>query len=190
MRTSKPISTISYNSPNFIKSKIEYWKSIGLIEFGMWIFHKAEQDEKKDHCHVFLKPAKLIQTMDLENDSIEIDPNNLDKPFKMVSFRVSKESDWLLYSIHDKAYLLEKGLSRSYHYSFDDVITTCSDTLIDIISHLADERKGRLEYRIIECVQMGMSWTQIVKSGIIPIRSMSNALIFYKSVTDQIHNLI
>lgn len=185
MRTSKPIATISYNSPDFLRNKIEYWKQQGIIEYGMWIHHKPESDEKKAHYHVYLKPAKLIQTMDLENDSCEIDPQHPDKPLKMVSFRVSKESDWTLYSTHDPDYLMEKGLEREHHYSFDDIQTTCEDTLNDIISHLSDDRKGRLEYRLIDCINRGLSWQQIISSGIVPLRHMSGAKIMYTAITGQ-----
>lgn len=190
MRTSKPISTISYNSPEFLQSKIEYWKAQGIIEFAMWIRHDPEEDEKKAHYHVYLKPAKLIQTMDLELDSCEIDPQNPDKPFKMVSFRVSKEDDWLLYSIHDPNYLAEKGLTREFCYGFEDVNSTCSDTLTEIISHISDNRKGRLEYRLLECINMGMTWTQIVQSGLIPIRQMSGAMLMYKAITGQVKDMV
>lgn len=185
MRTSKPISTISYNTPTFLRSKIEYWKSVGLIEFGMWIEHQPEEDEKKAHCHVFLKPAKLIQTMDLEIDSQEIDPLQPDKPLKMVSFRVSKEDDWLLYAIHEKQYLMEKGLTRQFSYSLNDIQSTCPDTLKDIISHLSDNRKGRLEYRLIQCLEQGMSWQEIVRSGLIPLRQIGMAKIYYTAITGQ-----
>lgn len=189
MRTSKPISTISYNSENFLREKIEYWKKVGWIEFGMWILHNPEADEKKAHYHVFLKPAKLIQTTDLEDDSQEIDPHNPDKPFKMISFRVSKESDWILYGIHDKAYLMEKGLEREHHYDISDIQSTCEDTLKDIISHMSDERKGRLEYRIIDCCNKGMTWMQIVNSGLIPIRQMVGAKHFYSAITGQVNDI-
>lgn len=189
MKTSKPISTISYNSANFLKAKIEYWKSQGIIEYGMWIRHEPEQDEKKAHYHVFLKPAKLIQTMDLELDSCEFDPLNPDKPFKMISFRVSKESDWILYSLHDPNYLLEKGLTREHIYDISDIQSTCEDTLNDILSHLSDDRKGRIEYRIIDCVNQGMTWSQIVSSGLIPLRYMGGAKIMYCAITGQ-HDLI
>lgn len=183
MRTSKPISTISYNSDTFLKNKIEEWKNSGFIEFGMWIRHQPDEDNKKSHCHVYLQPAKLIQTMDLENDSIELDPQNIDKPFKMISFRVSKESDWLLYAIHDKIYLNEKGLQRNVFYSFDDVQSTCDDTLNDIISRLSDERKGKIEYRILDMIDRGLTFSQIVRSGLIPIRFMSSAKIMYESLS-------
>lgn len=185
MRTSKPISTISYNSEAFLEQKIEYWKRQGIIEYGMWIKHDPEADEKKAHYHVFLRPARMVQTMDLELDSQEIDPTYPDKPLKMVGFRISKEDDWLLYAIHDPAYLVEKGLQREFVYSLEDVKSTCSDTLQDIISHMSDNRNGRLEYRIIQCVNMGMNWSQIVSSGLIPLRYMAGAKIMYQALTGQ-----
>ena len=190
MRTSKPISTISYNTDDFLKAKIERWKGLGIIEFGMWIRHMPEQDEKKSHCHVFLKPAKLIQTMDLENDSCEFDPMFPDKPLKMVSFRVSQESDWVLYGIHDPAYLAEKGLEREFVYGFEDIQSTCEDTLTDIIAHISDQRKGRIEYRIIECINRGMNWHQIVSSGMIPLRHLAGAKIMYTAITEQEKSLV
>ena len=183
MRTSKPISTISYNTEEFLKGKVEYWKGLGLIEFGMWIKHKPDEDNKKDHFHVFLKPAKLIQTMDLEMDSCELDPNNPDKPLKMIGFRVSKENDWVLYGLHDKEYLASKGMTRNIHYDLSDIKSTDSDTLADIITHLNDERKGKLETRILECVRMGLAWGDIVSSGLIPLRHMHNAKLLYDALT-------
>lgn len=190
MRTSKPISTISYNTPEFLRAKIDYWKERGIIEYGMWIEHKPEADEKKAHYHVFLKPAKLIQTMDLENDSMELDPENPDKPLKMISFRVSKEADWVLYCLHDPTYLVEKGLERAYSYGIEDIESTCIDTLKDILTHLSDERKGRLEYRLIQCINAGMNWTEIVKSGLVPLRNMGNARIMYQAITGQDRHMI
>lgn len=183
MRTSKPISTISYNSEEFLRGKIEYWKNQGLIEFGMWIRHEPDEDNKKVHFHVFLKPAKLIQTMDLEMDSCELDPNFPDKPLKMIGFRVSKENDWVLYGLHDKEYLASKGMQRNIHYDLGDIQSTDSDTLADIITHLNDERKGKLETRIMECVGMGLNWAEIVGSGLIPLRHMHNAKLLFDALT-------
>lgn len=201
MRTSKPISTISYNSDDFLQAKIEYWKKIGLIEFGMWIRHEPEEDEKKSHCHVYLKPAKLIQTMDLEEDSRELDPTWKPKDsykdekdrlehekkmfLKMITFRTSKEDDWLLYAIHEPSFLAEKGLTREYTYGIDEVLNTCQDTLNDIVSRLSDNRKGRLEYRLVQCINNGMNWQQIVSSGLVPIRQITGAKLMYIALTGQ-----
>lgn len=206
MKTSKPISTISYNSPNFLRNKIEEWKKKGLIEFGMWIKHFPDEDNKKVHYHVYLKPAKLIQTMDLEEDSCEIpklyDDKGLPmpvnenagsalmlsdiKPLKMIGFRNSKEDDWILYGIHDPTYLAEKGLTRNHHYTFSDIESTCKETLLDMITHLVDNRKGRLEVRLFDLINMGLSWKEIVTTGIVPMKQMHNAFLFYKAITSQL----
>lgn len=211
MRTSKPISTISYNTSSFLRGKIQEWKNCGFIDYAMWIKHQPDEDNKKEHYHVYIKPSKVVQTTFFEEDSKELDPafqeyewddnltdeenirlcekNESKRFFKMIAFRSSKEGDWLLYGIHDKAYLQEKGLKRNIHYAFDDIESTCSETLQDIISHMSDERKGRLEYRIIECVNLGMGWRQIVRSGIIPLRQMVGAKHFYSAITGQVNDI-
>lgn len=184
MRTSKPISTISYNTPEFLRQKIEYWKKLRLIEYGMWILHRAETGEK-DHYHVFFKPAQQIQTMDLEEDSKEFDPNFPDKPLKMIGFSSSKADDWVMYALHDVDYLASKGLTRQFHYDISDFESTDIDTFTEIIAQLNDSRKGRLENRILEMCEQGLTWSEIVRSGIVPIRYMSNAKIFYTAITGQ-----
>lgn len=188
MKTSKPISTISYNSEDFLRWKIEYWRKKGIIEFGMWIFHRAETGEK-NHFHVYLKPAHMVQTLDLEEDSKEFDPNFPEKPLKMIGFTSSKADDWIMYCLHDVDYLASKGLTRQFHYDVSDIQSTDIDTLKEIIAQLQDSRKGRLENRIIQMCEQGLSWSEIVRSGIIPIRYMSNAKIFYVAITGQEKNI-
>lgn len=181
MRTSKPIATISYNTADFLSRKLDSWKKLGWIEFAMWIRHEPEDDEKKAHYHVFIRPARLVQTMDLEKDSCEFDKENPEKPFKMIGFRVSKESDWLLYGLHDPAYMQEKGLTKQYVYSLEDVQSTDEDTFRDIISHMSDDRQGRIEYRLIQMMRQGMTWQEIVFSGAIPLRHIQACKIMYDS---------
>ena len=188
MRTRKPISTISYNSPDFLRNKIEYWKKIGWIEFGMWIRHEPDEDNKKVHYHVFLQPAKLIQTMDLENESCELDPENPDKPLKMITFRISKESDWVLYGLHDKDYLASKGLTRNKHYDIEDIQATDYDTLGDIITQVRDGLKGKLETRILDAIALGMSWQDLVLSGLIPLRYLHSAKLMYDTINPFVTN--
>lgn len=185
VNTQKPISSISYNSGEFLKQKIEYWKSCGLIEFGMWIKHKAEEDEKKDHYHVYIIPAKRIQTMDLENDSHEFDPDKPNNPKKCMRFQNSKEQDWIQYVLHDPEYMAEKGLEKKYCYGLDEIMSTDEDTLNIIISEIKDDIKGRLDNRIRQAVNNGMSWRQISLSGIVPMNQVNNARWLYMAITDQ-----
>lgn len=183
MRTSKPVSTISYNTEEFLVNKINYWKQIGWVEFAMWIRHEPDVDDKKAHYHVYIKPAQLIQTMDLEQGSMEFDPNNPGLPLKMIGFRFSKEEDWVLYGIHDKNYLASKGLTRNFHYDLVDIQCTDYGTLGDIITHISMAQKGRIETRIIDSVAIGMTWHDLVLSGIIPLRYLHSAKLMYETLT-------
>ena len=183
MNTSKPIAGVSYNSEDFLKGKLKDWNDAGLIEYGMFIRHKAEADEKKDHFHIFIIPARRLQTLDLENDSKEFDPLNPDKPLKIVGLSGSKESDWVLYCLHDPSYLQEKGLMREHHYSLEDFYSTEEDRFNMIISSLSDARNSRLETRLLEMHRMGLSWNEVVSSGLIPLRYVFASKIMYEGLT-------
>ena len=182
MNTSKPIAGVSYNSKEFLLGKLKDWRDSGLIEWGAFIYHKKEGEEKKDHHHIFIVPARRLQTIKLEDDSQEPDPAHPDKPLKIVGLSSSKFTDWFLYSLHDKAYLLEKGLERSYHYSLEDFITTDVDRFNIMIAEIGEERQGRIEYRIIQMINNGMSWPEMISSGLIPIRYIYPAKIIYDSL--------
>ena len=60
MNTSRPISTISYNSKIFLDFKLKELVEKHLVSDFMYIIHTAEDDELKDHIHLFLKPNKKI----------------------------------------------------------------------------------------------------------------------------------
>lgn len=182
MRTSKPIAGISYNSDAFLAGKLMDWRREGIIEFGMFIKHKPEEGEKKEHFHVFIRPAKLVQTLDLEDESKEFDPEHPDKPFKICGLTPSSESDWLLYSIHDPMYLAEKGLERVHHYGLDDIVCTDEDTFRIVCARVSDHRKGRPEYRILQMINSGMSFSQMVASGMIPMKYIYAAKLMYEAV--------
>lgn len=201
MRTSKPISTISYNSERFLRERIWQWKRQGIIEYAMWIRHEPDVDGKKAHYHVYLQPAQLIQTEDLMNQTIELDMTWQPLPdtasdeekaehekkrfFKSNVFRNSVSSDWILYGIHDENYLTEKGLFRNHHYSTEDIQSTCDDTLLEMVSQAYDTRNNKLEFRIVQAVNEGKSWSEMVRSGMIPIRHITGARLLYMALTGQ-----
>lgn len=142
MRTGKPISTISFNSSNYLQLVLNNLVEQKIISFYMFITHKPEDDEggKKEHHHVYLEPSKMLQTDDLKEQFIEYDPLNPDKPKKTLLFKSSKFADAYLYFLHDKRYLALKGQSRRFHYSHDDFCTSfeeellCQSRTIDMIS--------------------------------------------------------
>lgn len=170
MRTTKPISTISFNTPDYLRLKLDELTKAKIISVWHFIAHLPEDDEggKKEHIHLYIEPSKLIQTDDLAEYFLEFDPQKPDKPRKCLLFRTSKFGDWYMYATHDKAYLAAKGQSRRYHYSYDDIVTSDADELyravreIDL-SHLTPLRE------IIQAVDDGVSFSDYLKKGRVPI---------------------
>lgn len=103
MATQKPISTISYNSEEFLKEKLDLWFNAHIIQAYQYIKHKGE-DGDKDHIHLRIEPNKKLDPMCLQEELREFVPDS-EKPLCCRPFRPSKEEDWFLYAVHDKTYL-------------------------------------------------------------------------------------
>lgn len=133
MKTSQPLSTISFNTRAFLVGKLNELLAAKIIEFWAAMEHQPEPDEnhddtKKAHFHVYLEPAKQVQTVDLKNAFLEPDPTN-DKPRGCLNFSKSKFDDWYLYALHDAAYLMSKGQTRTWTYAPEEMITSDADDL-------------------------------------------------------------
>ena len=122
MRTSKPCSTISYNTAEFLTRKLNDLIKRGHIDFWCFIEHEPEEDEEKKHKHLYIFPSTLIDTNQLREELKENDVNNPLKPLGCMPFQSSKFADWYLYVVHDSSYLSSKGQARKYHYKDDDII--------------------------------------------------------------------
>ena len=120
MATSKPISSISYNTEEFLKAKLESWLKAHIIQTYMYIKHLGE-DGDKNHIHFRIEPNKKLDPMDLQEDLKEYTKDNK-KPLGCRPFRPSKEEDWFFYAVHDKEYLRikygggEKGEKLPYKW--------------------------------------------------------------------------
>ena len=174
MRTTKPISTISFNTPAFLKLKLNELLKAGRLSFWAFIVHKPEDDEggKKEHCHVYVEPSKMLQTDDIKAELKEFDPEHPDKPRGCISFNSSKFDPWYLYSLHDKRYLASKGQSRRFHYEHDNIVTSDSDDLtfkarsIDMVSlsPSADMEDAQ---------KQGFSWAEYFARGTVPLTQVA-----------------
>lgn len=170
VRTTKPISTISFNSTAYLTLKLEEFRRAGRISFWALIPHKPEDDEagKKPHHHVYVEPSKMLQTDDLKNDLKEFDPQRPDKPLGCLTFTSSKFDHWYLYALHDPRYLASKGQERKFHYEHDDIASSDEDDLlykarmIDVLSlsPYADMQDAILH---------GVTWDQYFSRGTVPI---------------------
>ena len=104
MRTSKPFSSISYNSDKFLIFTLNNLVQSRVIDFWLFINHFPESDESKNHKHLFVVPNGTFDTDKLKDYLIEVVPG-CDKPLTCIFCKSSKFTDFFLYSIHDEVYL-------------------------------------------------------------------------------------
>ena len=183
MRTTKPISTISFNSPAFLKLKLEELTKAGKISFWAFIPHKPEDDEAgtKDHNHLYVEPSKMMQTDDLKAELMEYDPEHPTKPKGCLPFRTSKFSDWYLYSLHDKRYLASKGQSRRFHYKHEEMISGDPDNLLALarsidllsLSPYADMQ---------DAIKNGVTWNEYFARGYVPLPQIKGFMLAWESL--------
>ena len=183
MRTSKPISTVSYNTEQFLVHQLnELIKSHRISDY-MYIHHDAEQDEKKDHIHVWLKPNTLLDTMDLQEFFTELDPNNV-KPLKCIDFKTSKVDDWILYNQHYAPYLASKGESREFFYTREDFRYYDEDTFEHLYNHAFKGSDWARRFQLLEQLRTSSIAPQdLVLNGSVPLNlaSQLNALEYMKN---------
>lgn len=177
MNTSRLISTISYNTPAFLSGKLRDLVRQGIIEYAHWIEHKAEEDEKKDHFHLILKPNKRINTGALQNEFKEPVAGE-EKPRGVLPFNNSKMADWILYAVHDAAYLVRKNKQqRKFSYQREDIKTTEPDLLDEDWKEAHEGEDTRLK-QVIDLAQKGIDWRAVLQLNIIP----TNQLFQFKEV--------
>lgn len=186
MRTSKPFSMISYNTNDFLRIKLNELTEAGLIQFWAFIEHLPEADEKKPHKHLYIIPAKLIDTQKIEKALQEIDLTDLAaKPLGAIFPRSSKFDDWYLYSLHDTKYLAYKGQKRQYHYNDNAFVVSCQDTFTELKNLIDYTEINRLN-SIIEKAENGESLADIIKTCNIPLQLIGQVKQLYNIITSSI----
>jgi hypothetical protein len=186
MRTSKPFSMISYNTKEFLIEKLNELRQVGLIQFWAFIEHLPEDDEKKAHKHMYIIPAKLIDTQRIEKALQEIDLNDLTaKPLGAIFPQSSKFDDWYLYSLHDRKYLAFKGQKRKYHYNDNAFIVSCQDTFQEL-KNLIDYTKINRLNLIIEKAENGEGLADIIKTCNIPLQLIGQVKQLYNIIISHV----
>lgn len=176
-QTTKLISSISYNTPEFLKGKLYDLVRQGVLEYAYWIFHKPESDEKKSHAHFVVKPNRRLDTSALRN--LFIEPVACEElPRGVHPFRpTSRISDWILYNAHDVNYLIRKGETRKIHYGQKDFLSTDRDMFDEDWRdcHRANDSKIPI---LKDLADKGVPWVQVVSMGFLPV----NQLFQYKDI--------
>lgn len=183
MRTTKPISTISYNTTQYLIDRLDDLVKAGKITAWFFIEHQPEEDETKAHKHLYIELTKLIQTEDLRKEFIEPTPTS-SKPLGCMPFQSSKFDDWYLYGLHDSAYLATKGETRGIEYSHADFVSSDED-YFDELARKVKRETGGIFRRIKEAVELGMSWTQLASSGRIPLNLINQSREVYNSLRSE-----
>lgn len=171
MKTSKPFSTISYNSAEFLQVKLDDLINRRKIAFYCFLDHLPEEDEKKAHKHLFIVPNGQINTDEVLQYLLEIDPKNPDKPLGCIPPHSSKFGDWYLYTLHDKDYLASKGQTRKYVYTREEVICSDSDYLNEEI-HQIDLSKLSKVKALRNAVENNVPFEQMLMTGQVPVQQV------------------
>lgn len=178
MNTSREISTISYNSQEFLIMKLEELLEKHIISYYMLINHFAEEDEKKNHIHLFLKPNKKLDTMDLQKNFIEFDSANI-KPLKCLDFRVSNSDDWILYNLHYGPYLASKFESRKFHYTVEEIISSDEDNLEYLYHHAMHGSEFAQKKQLLDALNDStISAVDLIRNGTVSLSQANNLRAF------------
>lgn len=180
MRTSKPFATISYNTEKFLEVKLKKLINQGILDFYAYIKHLPEEDELKEHIHLWVVPSELIETKVVLAELQEFDKNNPDKPpLGCIPCVSSKFDDWYLYGIHDKNYLATKGQARKYSYQPDEVKNSNAIYLRELV-HKIDRSKFIGVERIKNAVADGVTYEEMVCRGQIPVQLINQYRVMYE----------
>lgn len=175
MATQKPISTISYNTEPFLREKLDNWFNAHIIQAYTYILHKGE-DGDKDHIHLRIEPNKKLDPMTLAEELQEYVIGEK-KPRGVLTFRSSKEEDWILYALHDKDYMKLKypgDKGEKIPYKWEDI--KCSERYqVETVYIRARQSLSHSSANLMERIQNGEKATKLIQLGENPY--VVNALI-------------
>lgn len=61
MKTIKPISTVSWNTEEFLNKTLDKLVKDHVVLFWFYVKHFAESDEKKEHIHLYIDYLKFVE---------------------------------------------------------------------------------------------------------------------------------
>lgn len=181
MNTSKPISTISYNSTQYLDYILNQLINDDIIVFYAYIFHQAEDNELKNHIHLYVEPNARLDTSTLRKRFEEIDVTGVsEKPLGVMPFKPSKWQDWYLYSMHDIDYLRSKGLQRTYIYAKENFLISDVNYFNELVNTI--NYNYGLVGKIIEGVNNGLSFATLISNGVIKANNVCQAKIIFNEL--------
>lgn len=173
MKTRKPISTVSFNTPLYLIHRLEELRNGGIITKWYAMPHQPEDDEggKKWHIHLYIEPAKQISTDDLSNELKEFDSAKPDKPRGVLPFKYSKFADWYFYALHDPAYLASKGEARRFSYTQREFLVFDRDSFNFDVKTISRAEYSAMQRLFAICENNG-SFEDAVAHGFVPVNQV------------------
>lgn len=172
MKTSKPFSTISYNSEQFLYVKLLELVKRRKIDFFAFVHHLPEEDEKKEHKHLYIVPNGKLDTDEVIEYLLELDPSRPADPLGCIRPKSSKFGDWYLYSQHDPDYLASKGQARQYVYAREEFVVSDEDYFNEEIHQIDMSHLSRTK-ALRRAVENDVPFEQMVMLGQIPIQQIT-----------------
>lgn len=180
MLTTSNISSISYNTETNLHRVLDDMYRKGKVDFYAYVKHFAEDDELKDHFHLFVIPSSKTDTNAFRNEFQELDPEDpARKPLGCLPFTKSKFPDWYLYSCHDASYLASKGQIRKHHYQKSDFVVSDEMYFSELI-HRIDYSKMNKNKVIMDAINNNTPFVDLVTTGQIPVQQFGQ----YKAMFD------
>lgn len=172
MKTSKPFSTISYNSEQFLYVKLLELVKRRKIDFFAFVHHLPEEDEKKAHKHLYIVPNGKLDTDEVIEYLLELDPSRPSEPLGCIRPKSSKFGDWYLYCQHDPDYLASKGQARQCVYAREEFVVSDEDYFNEEIHQIDMSHLSRTK-TLRRAVENDVPFEQMVMLGQIPIQQIT-----------------
>lgn len=156
MITSNSFGFISYNSREYLKHVLETFIKDGIFNRSACWFHEST-DDKKDHFHCWIEPAKQLDTSKIGDKFIELTEDGKENSIAILP---KCKSDWnnaYLYGIHDSVYLQYKGLER-------EEVNIITDKHIYLGDFKADISQAE-HYRFATCLAPYLRIKELVERG-------------------------
>lgn len=166
---------------DILKARLDDLVKKNKIVFYAFMRHLKEEDETKDHDHLWIKPNGRIDTDQLRDELEFINMENIELPFRCLPFDYSKFKDWYLYALHDKAYLLSKGQSRKYHYKNEEFVVSDPEYFNELI-HQVDFSKFKTQQEVIDAAKNQVPFAELAASGKIPAQQFAGYQMLYETV--------
>lgn len=174
------VSWISYNSKEYLKTKLDELVEGMKIDFYYFIWHKGEkkknsEEREKDHIHLKIHANGRFDSMEFQKYTMQIDPKHKIPRQCILPIKEHYENKEIfdgaiLYDKHDEEYLKSIGETREFHYKWEEFITS-NELQFQYYADNAEIPKNPIK-QIEEAIDKDESNAKLIKKGIFKYRDI------------------